>query len=364
MTRAQQGQTRNAGGDERPSGPLGPAAAALGGAPGAVGWLLKPLLLVLGVFSTAKSFKRSPVIGHPRLNALGLHVLRAAFAHLIMGLRMRLFAFPVPAADRETFLRDGILVKPDFLPPDAFRRIRDEALEYDGRIREFVEGEAVTRRAFFDDAAGAPGFLALERHLPLTRLMAMASGGTPPVWSVERIAPGPGDPQTELHSDTFHPSAKCWLYLHDVGADEGPFVYTPGSHRLNWRRVKWEYRRSCVARDLQDGHSEHGSFRAYAMDIEELGLDPPRPYPVRANTLVVANTYGFHCRRPGPPSQARTAAHAFARGNPFLPIALPPVGVAVAPLRWARRRYFAWLDREIGAGRVAGRSVYDGRIDR
>lgn len=350
----------------RPKGSFGPAQALFGGAGGLISKLMKPIMLVLGVFSTAKSFKRSPVIGNRTLNTLGLHTARGVLAHGIMNLRSRVYALAVPAADRRIYFQDGILVKPDFLDPETFARVRDEVFQYDSRVREFVEGDAVTRRALFDDgdAAKVPATLSLEDHAPLRRLMAMASGGAPPVWSVECVIHGAGDPQTMLHSDTFHPSAKCWLYLEDVSAAEGPFVYTPGSHRLNWRRIKWEYKLSRIARDLDDGHSEHGSFRAEADDIETLALPEPRAYPVKANTLVVANTYGFHRRSVAPPGAFRRAIYAFARGNPFLPVPLPPVGVAEGLLKAGRRRYFAWLDREVQAGRVAGRNVYDGRLDR
>lgn len=352
--------------DKRPKGSFGPAAALLGGANGALGAVLKPVMLVLGIFTTAKSFKRSPVIGSRTLNTLGLHVFRAVLANSVMTVRTWVYGLVVPAEDRKAYRDHGIIVKPDYLDPETFARVRDEVFEYDARVREFIEGDAITRRALFDDGddAKTPATLALEHHKPLARLMSMVSGGAPPVWSVECVIHGAGDPQTMLHSDTFHPSAKCWLYLEDVSEAEGPFVFTPGSHRLTWRRIKWEYKRSRIARGLQDGHSEHGSFRAEASDIAELNLPAPRPYPVKANTLVVANTYGFHRRSVAPPGAMRRAVYAFARGNPFLPVAVPPVGVAEGLLKRGRRRYFAWLDREVEAGRVAGRNVYDGRLDR
>ncbi len=328
--------------------------------------LLSALLDFGALFTASKSFRNNAAIGSRTANRLGLHVVRVVVAHAVMGLRMRLFGLAVPAADRRVFFADGILIKPDFLPPEHFRRIRDEVFAYDGRIREFVEGEARTRRAIFDDAdrAQAPATLALETYKPLARLMAMADGGAPPTWSVECIVHGANDPQTVLHSDTFHPSAKCWLYLDDVGPEAGPFVYATGSHRLTWRRLVWEYRRSLIARDLHDGHSEDGSFRADAADLAALGLGAATPRPVRANTLVVANTYGFHQRTPAPAGARRRAIYAFARSNPFLPAPLPPVGVAGGLLRRARRRYFAWQDRETVAGRVPGRSVFHGPLDR
>ncbi|MEQ9125469.1 MAG: phytanoyl-CoA dioxygenase [Alphaproteobacteria bacterium] len=355
----------DAKGSAKQGGSTGPTDAALAKAPGVVRFALKPALTVLAIFTTAKSFRRNPIIGSPTLNAMGLHVFRVLLAHGIMGARMRIAGLFAPAADRRAFLRDGIVVKPDFLPPDLFEATRREVFGYNGRVREFVEGEAKTRRALFDDgdAQATPATLSLEDYRPLRRLMTMASGGAPPVWSVECVVHGADDPQTILHSDSFHPSSKCWLYLEDVGPAEGPFVFTPGSNRLTWKRLVWEYRRSLVARDLRDGHSENGSLRADDAVLAELGLPPARPYPVKANTLVVANTYGFHRRSVAPPGAVRRAIYAFARGNPFLPVPAPPAGVATGLLKAGRRRYFAWLDEKVRAGRVPGRRVYDGALD-
>ena len=306
------------------------------------------------------------MLGSPLLNACGLHVARLIVAHLMMGLRIRLFGVMVPAPDRRAFARTGLIIKPDFLPPELFARIVAEAERYQGGVQEFQEGEAITRRAMFDDPASAPGpaTRSLETWKPLARTMAMASGGAPAIWSIECVVHGAGDPQATLHSDTFHPTAKCWLYLTDVGPTEGPFMYVVGSNRLTWRRLVWEYRRSRIARDLDDGHSEHGSLRATSDDLIELGLAEPRAIAVKANTLVVANTYGFHKRSMAPAGAMRTAIMGYARDNPFLPVSLPPVGVAQGLLARGRQRYFRWLRRETEAGRIAGRRVYVGRLDR
>ena len=51
---------------------------------------------------------------------------------------------------------------------------------------------------------------------------------------------GRSDPQKVLHSDTFHSSMKAWYFIDDVTEDRGPFTYVPGSHRLTWKRLKWE----------------------------------------------------------------------------------------------------------------------------
>ena len=49
------------------------------------------------------------------------------------------------------------------------------------------------------------------------------------------------NPQTLLHADTFHPTAKAWLFLVDVKLDEGPFCYVLGSHQLTPARLAFEH---------------------------------------------------------------------------------------------------------------------------
>ena len=86
---------------------------------------------------------------------------------------------------------------------------------------------------------------------------------------------------------------KAWFFLEDVGAHQGPFTYVRGSQRLDWRRLRWEYRRSIQAAGLRDGYSEKGSFRFEEADLRELGLPPPESLAVAANTLLIANSYNF-----------------------------------------------------------------------
>ena len=53
--------------------------------------------------------------------------------------------------------------------------------------------------------------------------------------------------------------------------------------------------------------------------MESLGYQPPRQVAVPANTLVVADTYGFHSRSPSSKPTIRTELHGHLRRNPFAP---------------------------------------------
>ena len=109
------------------------------------------------------------------------------------------------------------------------------------------------------------------------------------------------DPQTDLHTDTFHPTVKAWLFLTDVAPDAMPFVYVPGSHRLTPQRLDWERRMSIAASQPGSGPAGGAAAtgwcaRSRPRQLAELGLPPPRAIAVPANTLVVADTFGFHAR--------------------------------------------------------------------
>jgi hypothetical protein len=321
-------------------------------------WASYPLHLT-AVLSGAKSFRDNPVLGSPALNARGLHAWRATTAERMADARRRRLADPVPEALRDAYRRDGVVVVPDALPPERFAALRGEL---DGRplpAREMRQGRAVTRFIDLDPAvlAGLPETRALldgPLFAPLLRYVA-GCGGAPLFYAHTVIsdADGPGeDPQTALHSDTFHATAKGWLFLRDVAPEDGPFTYVLGSHRLTPGRLAWERAQSVAAASHRDGMHARGSFRATLAEVEAMGFAPPVAFPVRANTLVIADTHGFHARGRSQRPSVRTAIYGSLRRNPFLPwTGLDPM--ALPGLRGREGVLFgAWLDAR---SRLTGR---------
>jgi hypothetical protein len=211
-----------------------------------------------------------------------------------------------------------------------------------------VQGDTITRRIALDHAALA--------SLPLVREMIQAprwrglmryvsSFDQEPLYYVQTIlshvtrsAP---DPQTNLHADTFHPSMKAWLFLTDVAEDEGPFCYVPGSHQLTPERLSWEHEMSIRAAEALDKYSARGSFRVEPHDLERMKLGAPKAFAVKANTLVVADTVGFHARGFSARPTKRVEIWAYSRRNPFLPftgldpLSIPGIAERRIPLLWA-----------------------------
>jgi hypothetical protein len=82
-----------------------------------------------------------------------------------------------------------------------------------------------------------------------------------------------------------------------------------------------------------------------------LGLPQPRSFAVPANTLVVADTHGFHARGPSKGTSTRIEVWAYQRRNPFLPWAgIDPLGLAGiaerrVPIYW---RFSDWMKPLLG----------------
>jgi hypothetical protein len=287
--------------------------------------VLTPFWL-MQVLSQEKFFARNPVIGNPWLNEHGLHTARVRLAHRLAAARRRRLARLIPAADRLAFDRDGFVIKPDFLPADAFAALTEQLRRLRAPAREMVEGDTVTRHIAVDAPAmrAAPALRQLL-DMPLYNGLISYAGASAaaPMTYVQTIlshaVAGAADPQTDLHADTFHPTVKAWLFLDDVADDSMPFVYVPGSHKPTPGRLGWEREMSIRASRRRHLPEERLVRAVDAEALPALGLPPPRAIAAPANTLVVADTFGFHARGPSARPTMRVEIWASGRRNPFLP---------------------------------------------
>lgn len=300
----------------------------------------------LALLTGAKSFRDNPLIGSRRLNEHGLHALRVRWAHAMAASRRQRLAHLVDPGDRAAFDRDGFVIRHDVLPRDEFERLREAVLGQRAPAREMVQGDTITRRIALDPAflravPAAGRFIASPLWRGLTRYVgsydqeAVAYVQT----ILSKVVAAPPDPQTSLHADTFHPTVKAWYFLTDVAEDAGPFCYVPGSHRLTPERLAWEREMSLRAATA-DRLTARGSFRVEPTALGALGLPAPRLFAVPANTLVVADTYGFHARGPSLRPAVRIELWGYGRRNPFLPwtggdlLSCPGIAERRAPWYW------------------------------
>lgn len=299
------------------------------------------------LLTSAKSFIDNPLIGSDRLNRAGLHRWRVQQAARMAQRRRARLADAISDEDRTAFDRDGFVCWENFLPSDVFSRLHDQALSYAGPAREMVQGDAITRRYAVDPPAmrSIPDVRALIRN-PRWRAMSRyaASFDIEPLLYIQSILShrhdAVTDPQTDLHADTFHPTMKAWLFLQDVDIADGPLTYVRGSHRLTEERLAWEHRQSLDVRDHGDILSARGSFRIGREELAAMNLPEPTPFVVPANTLIIADTFGFHARGASLHRSTRIEFWAYSRRNPFLPFtgldpwSLPGIAEWRVPLHW------------------------------
>lgn len=257
-----------------------------------------------------------------------------------------------PKKVRDDLHRDGFAVIEGFIGANDVQRIRTEIKHHDGETRQMLQGDTATQRFLLDSAnlVAKPALSQLAHSKRFLRLLCYAAAKlTPPFVYVQRIRNGVrdkgADPQKNMHADTFHPTMKAWLFLEDVTPDKGPFTYVRGSHRLTHERLAWEYRRSLTARQYPDGYSEKGSFRADDKDLATMQLPQPEGLSVKAGTLVIANTNGFHGRGQAADGASRLELWAYARPNPFNPLPGLPFAFMGRLQRWLLKTFWRRMDR-------------------
>ncbi|MET0365971.1 MAG: phytanoyl-CoA dioxygenase family protein [Sphingobium sp.] len=283
-------------------------------------------LWVAELATGAKSFADNPLIGSRRLNSLGLHRLRLRAAAAMTAWRRRLLASGVSAEDRAAFGRQGFVQWDEVLPADAFERMRAGIMERAWPSRGLEQGHALTRRIAVDPEmlSAVPELRTLIESRRWRGLMRyVAATRAEPHYYIQSIfthrVSEERDPQNDVHADTFHTTMKAWLFLTDVALEDGPLSYVSGSHRLTPERLAWEDERALLAPEGLDPLSAKGSMRIDRDELEALGLNQPSTFDVPANTLVVADTFGFHARAIATKPSVRVEVWAYTRRNPFLP---------------------------------------------
>ncbi|MEO0360167.1 MAG: phytanoyl-CoA dioxygenase family protein [Pseudomonadota bacterium] len=282
------------------------------------------------VLSSQKSFRANPVLASPRLNRLGLHKKRVEIADALSRRRRRRLRRLVDDAHAEAIDRDGFTIVRNALPPETFEALRREVEDAPLPAHENRSGDTVSRfidlpPAVLRDRPALRGFVRGRLFQGLLRYT--ASFDHAPLVNVNAtiVEPdgGPRDANTSFHSDTFHATAKAWFFIRDVELADGPFMFVRGSHRLTPERLEWEFEKSLVAGGHPDPLTQIGSFRTDKAEMAAMGFDEIEVFDVPANTLVVADTHGFHARRPADRPSIRMAVYGSLRASPFNPLVGP-----------------------------------------
>jgi hypothetical protein len=268
------------------------------------------------VTGVRRIFTDEKTVESPTLNRLGAQPFRAVLARLLYKLR---------SGNRDPLnvelSRTGLIVCEDFLPPtlfDAIEREADEFMTLTDPTWLIYSGTTEGRRHSLAQV-DPERFPELARWRTDWRLATLAAGAERRRYPisfdggalVEQLTLGDysePDEETQLHVDTYFNTHKLWLYLDAVTAANGAFVYVPGSHLLDRVRLGYEYRESTTL--------NRKSRRVGDDEIRDRGLKL-RVVECRRNTLVVANTCGYHGRSLGESGATRRALHREYRLDPF-----------------------------------------------
>ena len=112
------------------------------------------------------------------------------------------------------------------------------------------------------------------------------------------------DYEDVIHADVFYPTFKAFIYLNDVSKENGSFVYVPYSHIMSFGRLLFEYLLSIIytfsvlvnktkTDDPQLDIPQPHKFSQNWMKYKDF---KPLPIEAKKNTLILANTMGYHGR--------------------------------------------------------------------
>jgi hypothetical protein len=218
---------------------------------------------------------------------------------------------PAPISQTEHLIaqgnEDGIVIIPNFLPPEDFERLRSYCVTLraapstrfepnrgktglDFTTSPIARGDSADAQFALEKIAGDRRLLdivsALSRHR-ITRppqlgyqLLTMRDG--------EEFVP---DAETILHADRHYPTIKAYYSLNGSTAENGAYVWVPKSHRLTAARLRYEYADSIRFARSPARHN----LEIPESHLKDMGLIE-KPILTEPNTMVISNNFGFHRR--------------------------------------------------------------------
>jgi hypothetical protein len=266
---------------------------------------------IRGLVMSRHRYHRGSVLA----NRLGYQLFRALSKNAAWHLR-RPDVSPEMAQHVARLNEDGVVVIPDFLPREAFEQVR---AEYTRSLRELpyqpgvVEDNDVAVRYLDIDKAPPAAFTATREYFQRNPLLLgiAAAALRRPVTAVPPVTMNiweklPASDKTErtpganyVHADVHYPTVKMFFYLNDIDEQNGAIQYARGSHKMTPARLAYEYDASVrVARAKREGtlYSKvpYGLVRVPSeAQVRDMGI-VLESIVGKANTLIIANTQGFH----------------------------------------------------------------------
>lgn len=277
------------------------------------------LLPLIRVFTSDKLVKSK------LLNYWGLQVFRMKLAQKIYtNRRVKIPAYL--SNDFDTFDKLGVLQYDNFLNKKDFDELKNECelIKQNENWKKHGRKDGPNMIYILDifslDIKKYPAISNLLTNEKLTHIFSVVERRPIDIsnkeiivqfqYLIQGLEDGTQDPETDLHTDTFFNTHKAWLYMNDVDIENGPFVFVPKTHNifLNGRLEK--------ERMFSIDINSKGSRRIKYEELENLKLTE-KIYTCKENTLLLANTLGYHRRMRGEFGFDRLTIAFSARFNPF-----------------------------------------------
>jgi len=256
---------------------------------------------------------------------LGLHILRILISHL----RTKFGRLLVYEKNKEfedfykcnSIIKNGYVTLDNFLGDEESKRLSNlissieggnppensQIFDQDGASYVFVD---ITKMSIVDDAKQEAVNTICRQYLgqkSISNLRFWLHGVEDAKNSSQSTN---ADINLVWHTDTFHPTLKGFLYLKPLAKEDGPFEFCSGGHRLTLRRIFFEYFSSLRFKSSQ-GFRAPNALKIYpnteVQTFSNLG-----------NSLIIADTFGFHRRGERTTKGKRYSLHISCRTNPFV----------------------------------------------
>lgn len=241
------------------------------------------------------------------LNKLGAPVIRNILTNSIINLRR--YKNHKPKNDLELELvKNGIISIPNFLPNNDFEDLKKEfkflisQKKDEDRVNFFKN--IVIQNHEFDQY---PAMNKLRNNDKLKSLLCAGEGLSLKKFKIktfyiENTKFGTEEQQKQVghrnnfyHADVHFHSHKVLYYMNDVTEEHGPITYLKKTHKNNFARLLYEFKRARLPNAIDKGwrleeNLEINFLKEYFKkmlknEYKAVGL---------ANTLVIANVHGFH----------------------------------------------------------------------
>ncbi|MEO8211228.1 MAG: hypothetical protein ABI840_11775 [bacterium] len=215
----------------------------------------------------------------------------------------------------ETLERDGILVIPNFFPPDQFSEIRAEfdktyadwnpldsdPSDFTKRQKDFPEYfQTIAEKRTFPKTQAFTNYFVNNKLIQEitssvvhreTRLIPHSNFEFLQRKSLDKNNVGELHTAGLPHADVSYPTIKVFLYMNDIDESNAAYIYAKKSHKLTLKRLLFEYNVSVRYSKTK----KESDTSVTDKDIIELGYHP-KSICGKANTLIISNNMGFHNR--------------------------------------------------------------------